>query len=328
MEYINNMVGSLRSRRSKTGRSKAYKKSSTRTTSKRRTNCSPYSKKKAHATNSCYTEDSLQEIKNDYNKSHPGSPIKASNTNGIRNELIMRLKYCNNEDEKCILKGVSDAKLQQKLNKLLFAPDSPAEWKKNPNEWLSNYDIMSVLEQYEATYPNFKFISPSPIDFDSPSDNNANTCITEEICKFSLQKQLDNNITKIGMIFNLDKHNQSGSHWVSLFIDLENKFIFYFDSTGNKIPPEIKTLKNRIVTEAAQLKPKPMTLKYLNNYKTVHQHGNTECGMYSLFFIITLLTNATEYDKNMTMNDKIMLFTKKHIDDKYVEKYRTVYFSN
>ena len=35
---------------------------------------------------------------------------------------------------------------------------------------------------------------------------------------------------KIGVIFNLDKHDQSGSHWVAMFIDLENKFFFYFDS--------------------------------------------------------------------------------------------------
>ena len=33
-------------------------------------------------------------------------------------------------------------------------------------------------------------------------------------------------INKIGVIFNLDKHTQPGSHWVALFIDGEKrKFI-------------------------------------------------------------------------------------------------------
>jgi hypothetical protein len=26
-----------------------------------------------------------------------------------------------------------------------FAPESPPEWKKNPNEWLSSIDIMNVM---------------------------------------------------------------------------------------------------------------------------------------------------------------------------------------
>ena len=33
--------------------------------------------------------------------------------------------------------------------------------------------------------------------------------------------------TKIGMVVNLDKHNKSGSHWVSLFIDLNNDQIYF-----------------------------------------------------------------------------------------------------
>jgi hypothetical protein len=42
-----------------------------------------------------------------------------------------------------------------------------------------------------------------------------------------LKDYIDKNITKIGIIFNLDNHNESGSHWVSLFIDLEDKFVLY-----------------------------------------------------------------------------------------------------
>ena len=46
-------------------------------------------------------------------------------------------------------------------------------------------------------------------------------------------------IFQIGIVFNLDKHDQEGSHWVSMFIDLKRDGIYYFDSLykrakGNK----------------------------------------------------------------------------------------------
>ena len=47
---------------------------------------------------------------------------------------------------------------------------------------------------------------------------------------------------KLGFIFNTDKHYQSGSHWIAMFVDLKSKQIFYFDSNGNAMPIQIKQL--------------------------------------------------------------------------------------
>jgi hypothetical protein len=187
---------------------------------------------------------------------------------------------------------------------------------------------MKVMKQYEDTYRNFEFIGPSPIDFDKKIPEYMGHCVESEICNLSLSKMLENKKTKIGIIFNLDKHDEPGSHWVSLFIDLEKTpFLFYFDSTGQDIPYEINVLKDRIIKQGKKLK-NPIHFKFYKNYKTVHQMGNSECGMYSLFFIITMLTSETEFDKNMSLKDKIDLFKKKRIPDKYVEKYRNIYFNN
>ena len=57
--------------------------------------------------------------------------------------------------------------IKSKLEKMYFAPSKPSSWSKNPNEWLSNYDIKHVLDQYSDTYKHFAFIGPTPIDFDS-----------------------------------------------------------------------------------------------------------------------------------------------------------------
>jgi hypothetical protein len=34
---------------------------------------------------------------------------------------------------------------------------------------------------------------------------------------------------------------------------------------------------------------RPIHFKFIQNYPKTHQYSNTECGMYSLFFIITFL---------------------------------------
>jgi hypothetical protein len=61
-----------------------------------------------------------------------------------------------------------------------------------------------------------------------------------------LSHQIKNGKTHIGVIFNLSPHTSSGSHWVSLFIDVKERVIFYFDSAANKMPKEINVLKDRI----------------------------------------------------------------------------------
>ena len=45
----------------------------------------------------------------------------------------------------------------------------------------------------------------------------------EKLCEFSLKDTMQNNKTKIGIIFNLDKHNKPGSHWVAMFINTKKE---------------------------------------------------------------------------------------------------------
>ena len=185
-------------------------------------------------------------------------------------------------------------------------------WIKDKNTWLSNFDIYNVIKDYEDKYKNFKFIGPSPIDFDTVLKYN--TCVYDEICNFELKKYINNNIDNIGFVFNLDPHYKSGSHWVALYLDCNKKIIYYFDSNGDLIPNEIKKLSNKIINQAKEMN---INIKYKDNYKIVHQKGNTECGMYCLYFIISLLTSKHNFN----------YFNKKIVNDKYVEKFRKIYFN-
>lgn len=280
-------------------------------------NCNPVVAGKTANKNTCYTKETLIKIRDEYNKNHEGSKqIISDDPNIIWSKLKENLDTCNKED--CWLKELRDETMKRDIQEYIFAPYSPPEWKENPNEWLSNIDILNVLRQYEEKYENFEFIGPSPIDFDTKVNTNEK-CIEQDVCTLSLKTQLKNKKNKIAIVFNLDRHDEPGSHWVSLFIDLECNFIFYFDSAGNPIPNEIKVLKDRLIKEAKGMHIK---IKYYDNNGTDHQKGNSECGMYSLFFIITML------DENMNMRQKRELFQKKMIPDKYVEQYRKIYFND
>jgi hypothetical protein len=116
----------------------------------RKMNCSPMVKGKTALTDSCFTPETMVLLKTSYNKYHPDNKITSTNSDQIWHELKGRLSQCDKED--CWLSQIQDPALRKKIDLYSFAPDQPKEWAKKPSEWLSNYDIMEVLQQYEQTY--------------------------------------------------------------------------------------------------------------------------------------------------------------------------------
>ena len=299
-------------------------------TKKHRMTCHPaQEKRKNKVQGTCYTTDALQDIREAYNKHHKDK-ISENDPKEIAHQLRKKLgKSCSQED--CWLEEIQDGEKRRQLNELLFAPDRPKEWEKAPTTWLSNYDIADVLRQYEVAYPEFKLLGPSAIDYDYKEEGGK--CVWEELCRLSLKEVMQHGKTKLGVIFNLDKHDGPGTHWVAMFIDLDENMIIYYDSAANPEPPEISRLKNEVITQAKQLDP-PKKMKLVKN-AIAHQSSNTECGMFCLFFIITCITRKLEpaiKDKLKT-SDKIdnttllRIFTKPGINDHMMMEYRDIYFN-
>ena len=308
------MVNKTKKLKKTTKKNKSYKlnqniNSPNKETNFKYLNCNPGIK----STNgSCYKDKDLLDMKNLWNSRHPDSLITSNDASDIWKELKFYMSSICNE-ESCWLKKefIKYNKNYHKLLNYSFAPQAPNEWKKNKNEWLSSIDINKVMQQWEKNLHTFAFLGPSPIDFDKIINN---TCVWNDLCDFDLNKFINKNKTKIGIIFNLDPHYKSGSHWVSLFIDIKNKFIFFFDSAGPKCPPQIKKLANRIIEQGKKLN---IDLKFFENHPFEHQQYNTECGMYSLYFTIELLTE----------NKNPEYFLKHKIPDKMMEGFRNVYFN-
>jgi hypothetical protein len=278
-------------------------------------NCSPKSKNEINEF-SCYTNDSLYKLRNLWNERHPDATIQTNDTKEIHEQLASYLKnVCNKES--CWLKQTHDFGNINKSTEFTdsFAPESPGEWDKNPNEWLTSVDILNVMKQYEKAYKCFDFIGPSPIDFDERKLYGE--CVWEELCNFSLAEQIKHGKTKIGMIFNTDPHDKPGQHWISMFIDIKKRQISFFDSVGSKIPPKIMKLVERIQEQGRKMTPK-LNIKFDQNYPVEHQYGSTECGVYSIFFIVHMLEDKiTEH------------YLKTHIlKDNDMSKFRKIYFND
>lgn len=261
---------------------------------------------------SCYSKNNLENLKLLWNSNHPDDLITSKNYK----ELWESLKYkfsnvCNHE-----LCWINNKLLKEKIDKRIlkhrFAPFHPTSWNIDKNTWLSSSDIIKVLKGYETLYPNFNFIGPSPIDFDKKLESNI--CVYNDLCNIEIKKFLKKNIDKIGFIFNTDPHYKSGSHWIALFLDIPKNIIFFFDSTGDPIPNQVKKLCNRIIEQGKELDIK---LKYDDNLNHNHQKSNTECGVFCLYFIISLLTE--KHNTNY--------FKTKNINDDYIEKFRKIYFN-
>jgi hypothetical protein len=362
-------------------------------------NCHPQVLGKTVSPNSCMTPLMLEKIKKIYNHSasdNSSEKIVSTDAVGIYHELKKK-HLC--ETERCMIKkalGNKHGHLYDQMMKEMEAPEHPDDWKKNPNEWLSNIDINLVMKQYEKTYPEFLFLGPTSINFDERVSSEGG-CVGNDICHLTLAKLMAMKPVKrkVGMVFNLSRNDQPGSHWVSLFLHLpdsghgvgglprdakmglekakikgckellDNKhsvswnentpYAFFFDSGGADAPQEVLTMICRFYREWERMKPAgSMSMQYDDNHRTnaEHQLGGTECGMYSLFFIITMLTgicggkaamlNARRLKKREVCPKDFRLHSEqdkrdyflshgkwnhKRIPDRFMQEFRAIYFN-
>lgn len=276
--------------------------------------CSP---RKDSLSDSCMSKKLLSSIAKQLNKKYKAK-IKTKNVSKkkLLNEIKKYLEKEGCKNESCLMKlnFINNLSNQNKKElKSSFKPNQPKEWYKNPNTWLTTNDINEVMKQYENKYPYFKYYGATPIDFHLKMDN---SCMISDLCKINIHGL--KNKKCIGMVFNTDKHNQSGQHWFSMYIDLKglnsNKpAIYYFDSAKpikniEEIPSEIFNL-----IEKLQEQNNYHFDLFFNDIK--HQYGNTECGVYCLHFL-------TEMLKGIHFNDYIG----QPLTDQKIEKYREKFF--
>ncbi len=185
-----------------------------------------------------------------------------------------------------------------------FRPDGPNEGTK----WLSTTDIDKVLKQYESVYKDFVSFGAVPRDFKKLSNLEINAP------HYNFDNLLNSNKSKIGMVVNFDYSTGRGTHWVAVYVDLKKGQIYYSDSYGTK---PIKEIKDFMDYSENFIKKKYLNINIdRKNNMMQHQKKNSECGVYSINFILRLL-------KGESFND----LTSKRLPDDSVNKCRNKYFS-
>lgn len=286
--------------------------------------CAP---SKHYKDGTCFTLENLKDIAMQYNQINKDMIEIVNDKKLLLKELTnkMRDKYnCNDQlcwVESRVVKEIADKEIKDDIKHYTFRPKGP----KKQYAWLSTTDINSVMVQYMIKHKDFKYLGTLPYDFEEleyTGFNNINL------------KELDNITPKIGMVINLDKHDEPGSHWVALYANLKNNKIYYFDSFGKKPGKKVTNFIRRILTYMYNKKHNTnfdldMFMKkyhksddYDVRYnRKQHQFKNTECGVYSMNFIIRLLDNE-DFDaivNNITTDDSMNACRKTYFINSPVE---------
>lgn len=237
----------------------------------------------------CYTKEELKDMIKSYNDKlgRKYGLLKTSGSKGdLWESLQEKMSMCN--DELCWAQKLGGRGMSDKV----FRPEGPAKTTK----WLTTTDIKRAMKPYMEVYDHFEFLGPVPIDFCD---------LSGAICNMNIKKLYNRGKRCIGVVFNTDPSNKSGQHWISMFIDMRGPDsrkweINYFDSFGHaELPGEIKFLINHVEEKIKDMTGNRRVIKKLNCYDDMctsaikMQQSKTECGMYSIHFIVERLGGRT-----------------------------------
>jgi hypothetical protein len=134
----------------------------------------------------------------------------------------------------------------------------------------------------------------------------------------------------LGCVLNTDISSGRGKHWVAVFIDCrdDNEWtIEYFNSAGNPPPTTMinwmeKTRKqltdyaNKLTDSSSSNKPINVETVCVTDIE--HQQSETECGMYSLFYIRARLDGKSyKWFTQTVIPDADMIEFRKHLFRKH-----------
>ena len=256
---------------------------------------------------SCLNTHQLNEIAKALNKT--GAKIQYNrihNKKQLYDTVRNHVSSCYNNDDTCLFNEKENdfIKYLDKtvLNELKMFTMKP----KIPNgkyAWLSDHDINKVLRQYQRKYSDFIFLGAVPRDFYKLNNNYPKKW---KISYKDINKIINYGKKKLAIVANLDTAENGGSHWIAIYIDLDSSSIEYFDATGHNPPKDLRIFINKIASI--------YNLKIKIN-KNRHQKRNSECGVYSIVYIISRLNGKTF--NNIVQNE---------VSDNVMNKMRGVIF--
>ena len=263
------------------------------------------SRKRNKLSYSCMTKSMLKTLARKMNKITKKKIKPTTNMKRLYRQIcdISRNEFkCNNETCWLNIKELQDSMTSKELKEFRkhFRPMLPKDVQKDYNAWLSNFDIDGVMGQLVFDHGDFHYYDATPIDF--------HKCEVSDLCSFDLQNHHRSGKKKIGMVFNTDRSDQSGTHWIAMYIDSDGKNlsntpgIYYFDSYNNGIPQQITDLIDKIKNQG-----KKNNIEFIvtsNDQKL--QKNNYSCGYYCMHFLENMVKEFPFSKYKKKISDDVM----------------------
>ena len=295
--------------------------------------CSPSRAKVFNKNKTCFDKEALVRLAKAWNEIHPTTKISGIATKSkhdLWTAINTRMSdVCKGSGrEWCWIDKVGPAAKASPAIAKSLRPSKPAQWYDKPYTWLSNYDIDAVMKQYQDVPENhYKFLGVFPVDF--ATKDKFGTCLYNEICGLDIAKFAKKGIKYIGLITNMDRHDEPGSHWTSMFACIDPSMpafgVFYYDSVSSPPPPEVASFMSRLKAQADGLSAAMATSKRrrfrIDYNKKKDQFGNTECGMFSIVYQLKWM-DMLKVNPTATFEDVL----KNRMSDQDVHTYRDVLF--
>jgi hypothetical protein len=263
----------------------------------------------------CSDKNTIDIVKK-FIKNKTGETLKGSDVDIINNAKV--ITKCSTEE--CTLKHVSKNVTSQEsfvINNIInnnIKVDGPS----NSTVWLNNNNIDSVLRQLMGKHAGVKHITFQLIDFKKQNTELNRTNLLRDV--------LGKGYTKLCVVLNTDKSGGNGIHWFCIFCDLStigsvsNPFTMeYFNSSGR---PEPNQVADWCIREKCDIELKSnFKISIVTAATVTHQKDtDSECGVYSLYYIYLRLNNEPISTFSTRIPDSVMIkFRKKLFRDRVTD---------
>jgi hypothetical protein len=246
--------------------------------------CSPHIK---HNNGVCSTQESIKKMRN---------WLELCDLKDNKSIIDAAITKTNCNSESCLY-----SKLDLPKNELNERFNSTGPY--NNTDWLNNSNIDDHLKRFAIKFNDFHHINFQMMDFKK---------MNTELNQVDWQQLVKDGIKSLGCIVNTDYSTGRGQHWVAIFIDFINCTVEYFDSAGQNPMHEILEFQLDTVNKLSTITGKKW--KDICVTKLQHQKGNTECGVYSMFYIISRLHDIPyRFFEHTRIPDEDMILFRKSI---------------
>jgi hypothetical protein len=238
--------------------------------------------------NVCSTNDTVNAMKKHLQQKNIDTTTLTTSKDIV--DSVRKDLNCNTEE--CVLTNPQFVKdniksiVEESLDRI--KPKGPA----NSTKLLNNENIDNVLKKLTSRHNGFYHMNFQMIDFAGEKDSSDGWIVKKGQTIYPLplgkinmsQEVVDKGFKTFGVVMNSDYRTGGGIHWFSLFCDFRTSpiTIEYFNSSGNKPVIQIQDwlIKTEENLNSAGHKAVIVVLSGL-----VHQYSETECGLYSIYYI-------------------------------------------